>query len=196
MITTHKKNKVLFVKPPDRFLENEFVYQQLGPHYLQSFLKQYEIIADILVLYEQPGVRNERELGIIDKLSLDQLNMLFLGEDGRCDDYTFDHSILNNYDIIGMSVMSPQAQDAYLLNELINELFPKMTTVIGGSHPRYYEEQVKALPKSIAFDFIVPQDGWGLYTKLHRVKFKNQKNPLFSLITLLYLPISQHHHDL
>ena len=131
MITTHKKNKVLFVKPPDRFLENEFIYQQLGPHYLQSFLKQYEIIADILVLYEQPGVRNERELGIIDKLSLDQLNMLFLGEDGRCDDYTFDHSILNNYDIVGMSVMSPQAQDAYLLNELINELFPKITTVIG-----------------------------------------------------------------
>ena len=92
-----------------------------------------------MVLYEQPGVRNERELGIIDKLSLDQLNMLFLGEDGRCDDYTFDHSILNNYYIVGMSVMSPKAQDAYLLNELINKLFPKITTVIGGSHPRYYQ---------------------------------------------------------
>ena len=175
MITTHKKNKVLFVKPPDRFLENEFVYQQLGPHYLQSFLKQYEIIADILVLYEQPGVRNERELGIIDKISLDQLNMLFLGEDGRCDDYTFDHSILNNYDIIGMSVMSPQAQDAYLLNELINELFPKMTTVIGGSHPRYYQEQVKALPKSMAFDFIVPQDGWGPIYKIASGQIQKSK---------------------
>ena len=31
-------NKILFVKPPDRFLEDEFVYQQLGPHYLQSLL--------------------------------------------------------------------------------------------------------------------------------------------------------------
>ena len=92
-----------------------------------------------MVIYEQPGVRNERELGIIDKLSLDQLNMLFLGEDERCDDYTFDHSILNNYYIVGMSVMSPKAQDAYLLNELINKLFPKITTVIGGSHPRYYQ---------------------------------------------------------
>ena len=79
MKVAHKNNKVLFVKPPDRFLENEFVYQQLGPHYLQSFLEQYEIISDLLVLYEEPEVRNERELGIIDELSLDQLNMLFLG---------------------------------------------------------------------------------------------------------------------
>ena len=47
------ENKILFVKPPDRFLEDEFVYQQLGPHYLQSFLKQYEITSDILVFYEQ-----------------------------------------------------------------------------------------------------------------------------------------------
>ena len=53
-----RKNKILFVKPPDRFLEDEFVYQQLGPHYLQSFLKQYEIPSDILVLM------NNRMLGI------------------------------------------------------------------------------------------------------------------------------------
>ena len=120
MKVAHKNNKVLFVKPPDRFLENEFVYQQLGPHYMQSFLEQYEIIADILILYEQQKVRNERELGIIDKLSLDDLNMLFLGKDIKRTDTLFDHSILNNYNIVGMSVMSPQAPDAYLLNELIN----------------------------------------------------------------------------
>ena len=35
----NQENKILFVKPPDRFLEDEFVYQQLGPHYLQSFLE-------------------------------------------------------------------------------------------------------------------------------------------------------------
>ena len=100
MRLAHKNNKVLFVKPPDRFLENEFVYQQLGPHYLQSFLEQYEIFADILVLYEEPNVRNERERGIIKKLSLDHLNMLFLGQDGKSVDILFDHSILNNYDIV------------------------------------------------------------------------------------------------
>ena len=175
MTVTPKKNKVLFVKPPDRFLENEFVYQQLGPHYLQSFLEQYEIIADILVLYEQPEVRNERELGIIDKLSLDQLNMLFLEGDGNTTDTLFDHSILNNYDIIGMSVMSPQAPDAYLLNELINELYPHITTVIGGSHPRYYQKQVEALPETKAFDFIVPQDGWDPMYKIASGQIQKSK---------------------
>ncbi len=76
-----QKNKILFVKPPDRFLEDEFVYQQLGPHYLQSFLEEHGILSDILVLYEQPEIRKKREAGEIDELSLDHLNMLFLGAD-------------------------------------------------------------------------------------------------------------------
>ena len=36
-----KSPKILFIKPPDRFLENEFVYHQLGIHYLQSFLDNF-----------------------------------------------------------------------------------------------------------------------------------------------------------
>ena len=67
---TRSKKKILFVKPPDRFLEDEFVYQQLGPHYLQSFLKQFEITSDILVLYEQSEVRKKRETGKINEISL------------------------------------------------------------------------------------------------------------------------------
>ena len=155
-----RENKILFVKPPDRFLEDEFVYQQLGPHYLQSFLKQHEIPSDILVLYEHSDVRNKRESGEINEISLDDLNMLFLGVDGNSKDTTFDSNIFQNYDILALSVMSPQAKDAYLISRLINSLYPKITTVIGGSHPRYYQKQVETLPNSMAFDFIVPQDGW------------------------------------
>ena len=155
-----RKNKILFVNPPDRFLEDEFVYQQLGPHYLQSFLKQYEIPSDILVLYEQSNVRNKRESGEINEITLDDLNMLFLGVDGNSKDTAFDRNIFQNYDIVALSVMSPQATDAYLISQLINSLYPQITTVIGGSHPRYYQKQVESLPNSMAFDFIVPQDGW------------------------------------
>ena len=106
---TPEKNKILFVKPPDRFLEDEFVYQQLGPHYLQSFLGKYEIPSDILVLYERSEVRNKREAGEINELSLEHLNMLFLGADGKSRDKVFDNSILQDYDIVALSVMSPQA---------------------------------------------------------------------------------------
>ena len=115
-----RKNKILFVKPPDRFLENEFVYQQLGPHYLQSFLKQYKIPSDILVLYEQSDVRNKRESGEIIEITLDDLNMLFLGADGNSIDTTFDSNIFQNYDIVALSVMRPQATDVYLISQLIN----------------------------------------------------------------------------
>ena len=160
MNSKSRKYKILFVKPPDRFLEDEFVYQQLGPHYLQSFLKQFEITSDILLLYERSEVRKNRETKELFELSLEHLNMLFLGEDGKSEDKVFDDSIFQDYDIIGLSVMSPQASDAYLVSKLINELYPHITTVIGGSHARYYRTQVESLPESMAFDFIVPQDGW------------------------------------
>ena len=153
-------HRVLFVKPPDRFLENEFVYQQLGPHYLQSYLQVHGIESDLLVLYERLSIRKARASGILAALSLDDLNMLFLGADGRVVDDVFDVSIVGDYNVVGLSVMSPQAPDAYLLHKTIKRLYPEITTVIGGSHPRYYQDQVVALPPNMAFDFVVPQDGW------------------------------------
>ena len=148
------------MKPPDRFQENEFVYQQLGPHFLQSYLEKFGILSDILVLYETEEVRSLRGKGEINEMTLDVLSMLFLSADGKSKDMPFDRSIFQGYDIIGFSVMSPQASDAYLIIQMINKLYPQITTVIGGSHPRYYRTQVESLPESMAFDFIVPQDGW------------------------------------
>lgn len=127
-----KRNKILFVKPPDRFLEDEFVYQQLGPHYLQSYLSEHNIGSDMLILYERYEVRKKREKGIIKELELEHLNMLHISDDGMSRDSVFDRSIFEGYDIVGLSVMSPQASDAYLLSRLINDLFPQITTVIGG----------------------------------------------------------------
>jgi radical SAM superfamily enzyme YgiQ (UPF0313 family) len=155
-----RPKRIIFVKPPDRFLENEFVYQQLGPHYLQSFLAQNNISSDLLVLYERPDAREMRLNGLIEEWDLDNLNMLFLGADGNSFDVRFDSQFFENYDIVGLSVMTPQAPDAYLLNKLIRRKYPHITSVIGGSHARYYEKQVTNLPPDIAFDFIVSQDGW------------------------------------
>ena len=152
-------SKVLFIKPPDRFLDNEFVYQQLGPHYLQSYLAQHNIASDMLVLYEPDPVRKSRTDGSLGKISLDQLNMLLI-KDGSQIDVPFDKNVFGDYSILGLSVMSPQAPDSYLLSGLINKEFPHLTTVIGGSHPRYYLSSVKTLPEEIAFDFVVPYEGW------------------------------------
>jgi len=153
-------HRILFVKPPDRFLDNEFVYQQLGPHYLQSFLAQHGIGSDLAVLYERTEVRESRTSNPCRKSDLEDLNVLLIRDDGRSDDQHFDISIFSEYDIVAMSVMTPQAPDAYLLNQQIKQARPSTVTVIGGSHPRYYEDQVTNLPEEIRFSFVVPQDGW------------------------------------
>ena len=155
-----RNNGLLLVKPPDRFLEDEFVYQQLGPNYLHSFLKSHNIPSDILVLYERSDARQLRLDEPKQRLSLDSLNMLLLTDDGNSSDTPFDIEMFGNYDVVATSVMTPQAPDAYLLNNAIRNRYPQITSVIGGSHPRYYETQVKTLPQDTSFDFIVPQDGW------------------------------------
>ena len=147
--------RTLFVKPPDRFLADEFVYQQLGPHYLQSYLASHGYESDLLVLHCRP----ERS-GPSDDFSLDDLYMISIGSDGSLFEGKFDIEFFGRYDIVGFSVMTPQAPDAYLLNKALKKRFPDITTVIGGSHPRYYQKQVEALPPPSAFDFVVPQDGW------------------------------------
>ena len=183
--------RILFVKPPDRFLENEFVYQQLGPHYLQSFLEHHNIPSDLAVFYERATTRRARELDSSVNPSLDDLDVLLIKADGTSHDVPFDEAILGDYDVVAMSVMTPQAPDAYLLNEVIRKHHSRITSVIGGSHPRYYQEQVVNLPEAIRFDFVVPQDGWHpmLQIATNQVK-KSEKTQVLcdSLPRLLDIP--------
>ena len=152
------KPKILFCKPPDRFLENEFSYQQLGPHYLQSYLLQNGIESDILILYEDKA-QILPSMDSPDRVNFSSLNGLLLTSQGAVDS-KFNPDIFEQYEIVAFSVMSPQAPDAYMLNKYIKSHFKNIITVIGGSHPRYYLDRVKALPRDISFDFIVPYDGW------------------------------------
>ena len=98
-----RENRVIFVTPPDRFLEDEFVYQQLGPHFLQSYLEAHGIQSDILVLYEKSDSRLVRLSGETNFPKLQDLRMLLL-RDGASIDVDFDLSIFESYDVIGMSV--------------------------------------------------------------------------------------------
>jgi len=171
-----KKNKrVLFIKPPDRFLENEFVYQQLGPHYLQSYLEKHDIESDILILHRP---NNGRDL---DKIYADGdlpgLEMLHIRQDGVTRDSSFDQSVFGDYDVVGFSVMTPQAPDAYLINRVLKQRYPHIISVIGGSHPRYYQDQVTKLPNDIAFDFVVPQDGWTPILNIASGAIERQEHP-------------------
>ena len=170
-----RTTNILFVKPPDRFLENEFVYQQLGPHYLQSFLHQNGISSDLLILYknsESHSKTNEYSS------SLSDLDMLLIREDETYIQTPFDENIFDQYSIVAFSVMTPQAPDAYQVNREIKKNHPQITTVIGGSHPRYYLNQVRNLPDEISFDFIVPQDGWNPMLEIAQGIQKKNSSPI------------------
>ncbi|RMD58101.1 radical SAM protein, partial [Candidatus Woesearchaeota archaeon] len=80
--------------------------------------------------------------------------------EGESHDEKFNPDLFEQYDIVALSVMTPQAPDAYKISKLLNSKYPRTTTVIGGSHPRYYQSSVENLEDKISFDFVVPQDGW------------------------------------
>ncbi len=173
-----RTTNILFVKPPDRFLENEFVYQQLGPHYLQSFLHQNGISSDLLILYTKSESRSNRNESLDYPSRLSDLNMLLIREDETYIQTPFDENIFDQYSIVAFSVMTPQAPDAYQVNREIKKNHPQITTVIGGSHPRYYLNQVRNLPDEISFDFIVPQDGWNPMLEIAQGIQKKNSSPI------------------
>jgi len=122
-MSSHKK--ILFVKPPDRFLEDEFVYQQLGPHYLQSFLVEHGIPSDLAIFYETEEARVERGANPERPLLLEDLRTLLIRSDGTSCDEAFDEKVFLDYEIVAMSVMTPQEPDAYLINKKSNRLVRK-----------------------------------------------------------------------
>lgn len=147
--------KTLFVKPPDPFLQDEFVYQQLAPHYLQAYLTERGYSSDVLVLYVSP---EQRRLGELE--SLTDCRMLLVMGDEICYDGEFRAQVFADYDLLAFSVMTPQAKYAGWLIRIINQQYPHIRTMIGGSHARYYLEQLRSSPEEQAFDYIVPYDGW------------------------------------
>jgi len=60
------------------------------------------------------------------------------------------------YDAIGLSIMTPQREEAYKLASHIKRHFPRKKVIAGGPHVKHYKEEVEA---NKDFDFVVPYDG-------------------------------------
>ena len=60
------------------------------------------------------------------------------------------------YDAIGLSIMTPQREEAYKLASHIKRHFPRKKVIAGGPHVKHYKEEVEAKKD---FDFVVPYDG-------------------------------------
>lgn len=150
------KPRTLFVKPPDPFLQEEFVYQQLAPHYLQAWLDAHGYPSSILVMYVQNQTDGKRRA----PRTLADCHMILV-EDGRvvCD-RAFDPGVFVDFELVALSVMTPQAEYAGWITECVRREAPRARVMMGGSHARYYVDQVVALHGDSACDYVVPHDGW------------------------------------
>ncbi len=150
------KPRTLFVKPPDPFLQDEFVYQQLAPHYLQSWLEVHGYPSALLVLYIRARADGSRPT----PKHLADCHMLLVEDGELVLDQPFDSAVFADFDLIALSVMTPQAEYARWITATVRRERPRARVMIGGSHARYYLEQVVGERGLAACDYVVPQDGW------------------------------------
>ncbi|MCZ6894387.1 MAG: radical SAM protein [Gammaproteobacteria bacterium] len=150
------KPRTLFIKPPDPFLQEEFVYQQLAPHYLQAWLDWHDYPSTLMVMYVPTGEDGQRR----EPHTLNDCNMIVVVDGTVVADRVFDAAVLAEHDLIALSVMTPQAEYAGWLTQAVRTNNPRAKVMIGGSHARYYLDQVVKLGGEEAFDYVVPQDGW------------------------------------
>jgi anaerobic magnesium-protoporphyrin IX monomethyl ester cyclase len=67
-----------------------------------------------------------------------------------------DLSHMEPFDAIGISVMTPQRQEAVALARAIKYRWPAKTVIVGGPHVRHYCHQ---LYEESSYDYLVPMDG-------------------------------------
>lgn len=73
------------------------------------------------------------------------------------DDYDLeDMDWLDGFDSVGISVMTPQREEAYKLARKLKEARPDVKLIVGGPHVKHYKDDVASNPD---FDFVVPLDG-------------------------------------
>lgn len=67
-----------------------------------------------------------------------------------------------NYDVIGISCMTPQGGQAYQICRFLKKEYPHIKVILGGPHPTYYLDECRKEP----FDIIVTGDGERIWEKL------------------------------
>jgi radical SAM superfamily enzyme YgiQ (UPF0313 family) len=78
---------------------------------------------------------------------------IYLGDDN----YTLeDPRIFEPYQSVGISIMTPQRDEAYRLARFIKQHFPEKIVIAGGPHVKHYQKEVT---ENKDFDYVIPLDG-------------------------------------
>lgn len=139
--------KSLLVTLDSPFLDNQFVFPYLGILYLVSVARARGLRTRYV------NTRTERitpeMLAFYDIFYTDQLDMDNVGQYAE-------------FDIVGISCMTPQGKEAYTVRKLLKEKYPSMTVAIGGPHAKHYWRECQ----SEGFDIIAIGDGERIFDEL------------------------------
>lgn len=124
--------KLLLLSCRSPFLDDSKIYPPLANLYLKSFLNAYTSLKKVT-------------LGD-DNYPLD---------DKYPDDEDKFRALIDEFDAIGISIMTPQREEATKLLKRIKEYFPDKIVIAGGPHVKHYLDDVIKQE----WDFIVPLDG-------------------------------------
>lgn len=142
-----KNKKVLLTSLDSPFLDSQYVFPYLGILYLAA------VAADVGMRVRYINTRQE----YFNKNILSESDFFYTDE--------FDMNNIDQYediDIIGISCMTPQGDQAYRIRKALKNKYPNKMIILGGPHAKYYLDECK----KEGFDVIVAGDGERIFRDL------------------------------
>ncbi|MCP3676728.1 MAG: B12-binding domain-containing radical SAM protein [Deltaproteobacteria bacterium] len=140
-----RKGKILISTMGSPFLDSEKVFPYLGILYLLSVAKSL----GFRVKYIEKPMEIEQHLHSFDLFYTDTVEHS-------------DMSFYNNFDMIALSVLTPQGEEAQRLLEQIKGADREKIVIVGGPHPNHYLDECLAT----GYDIIVQGDGERIFKHL------------------------------
>jgi anaerobic magnesium-protoporphyrin IX monomethyl ester cyclase len=142
-----KNRKVLLTTLDSPFLDNAYVFPYLGILYLVSTAVKLGMRAKYVDKETKP--LTSESISGFDVFYTDEFNIRDL------DQY-------RHFDVIGISCMTPQGEQAYKILREIKLKYPDKIIMIGGPHAKFYLEECQKR----GFDIIVTGDGERIFKEL------------------------------
>lgn len=131
--------RILLIIPNSHFLDSDLVFPHLGILHLLAVAKS----VGYKVFYINKKIKPEIENGVF-----------------YTDEFDFDDlDYYKDFDIVGISCTTPQANTAYLIKNKIKKLNPIIKIIIGGPHAKHYAEECL----SQNYDLICRGDGEAIF---------------------------------
>jgi len=158
-----KKNieSILLLSCRSPFLNDSKIYSPMANLYLKSFINFNLPNVKVKLGSDNYGIAYEPmkdEKGNIARdFNGNEIMKLMFDKDGN---YILDketENLFESYDAIGISIMTPQKEEAHAILKSIKERWPEKIVIAGGPHVKHYVSDI--LKANEPYNYLVPLDG-------------------------------------